>query len=280
MNIEDLNWLNNESVVNTFFLFVVVLLIRIVIVRIIKGRTPTLSDNRRRWLSIVQNSSFLLGLLGLIYIWSPQLSTFALSLTAFAVALVIATKEYLLCVMGALYRATSSAFSVGDWIEVHGLRGEVLTEGILSTRLQELDGDGGRNDYTGRILVVPNSIFLTQTVFNESYRKRYLHHRFRVTVEPGIDPTPIVAQVRDRLPELCPETDQTAERYWSMVRQRLQKEIPSREAQVSLDTSELGKIRFTVTVFCAVSKASAIEADITGLVLRAAAQASAQMQAG
>ena len=273
MNAQDLQWLNNDSVLNTLFLVAFVFLARLVIVRIIKGRTPTLSDNRRRWLSIVQNTSLLLGLLGLVYIWSPQLSSFALSLTAFAVALVIATKEYLLCVVGALYRATSSAFSVGDWIEVQGLRGQVLTEGILSTRLQELGGEGARADFTGRVLVLPNSMFLTQTVFNESYRKRYLHHRFLITVEPGLDPVPILTKIRTRLAEVNPDQDATAERYWSMVRQRLQTELRSRDPEITVGTSDIGKITFAVTVFCASGKASNIEADITSLVLQLAAQA-------
>lgn len=267
MDVLDLTWLNNESAVNTLFLISFIFLMRLIIVRVIKGRTPTLSDNRRRWLSIVQNSSFILALLGLIYIWSPQLSTFALSLTAFAVALVIATKEYLLCVMGALYRATSSAFSVGDWIEVQGLRGQVLTEGILSTRLQELGGDGARVEFTGRVLVLPNSMLLTQTIFNESYRKRYLHHHFEVTIESGIDPTSIIAETQTYLAAQELESDMTAERYWSMVRQRLQTEIPSREPKVSVKTSDIGKIIITVTIFCASAKASEIEDTVTTLIL-------------
>lgn len=156
-------------------------------------------DTRRRWISVVQNTSILLTVLGLTFIWSPQLSTFALSLTAFAVALVIATKEYLLCVVGAIYRTSSKPFSVGGWVEIHGMRGEVIAEGILTTRLQELGAGSSRFDYTGRILTVPNSVLLSQTVFNESYRKRYLHHQFSVTIESGIDTTPILTALKPRL---------------------------------------------------------------------------------
>lgn len=278
MTISELTWLSNQSVANTLTLIVIVIIARFLIIRMIKGRMTTLSDSRRRWLSIVQNSSIILGLLGLIYIWSPQLSTFALSLTAFAVALVIATKEYLLCVVGALYRATSNPFTVGDWIEVQGLRGEVLTEGLLATRLQELGTGGGKFDYTGRVLSIPNSVFLTQTVFNDTYRKKYLHHRFVVTVEAGGDPTPILKRVKDRLEKLCVDQDQLAERYWSMVRQRTQTELPSREPRVSVETTNLGKIAFSITAFCASAKASEIEADITALILSDVALASAEKE--
>ncbi|MGB6228793.1 MAG: mechanosensitive ion channel family protein [Litorimonas sp.] len=270
------DWLDNPSVVNTLTLVVIALLARIVLVRMIKGRSETLSGSRRRLISIVQNSAILLVLLGLIYIWSPQLSTFALSLTAFAVAMVIATKEYLLCLVGGLYRTTASPFTVGDWVEINGMRGEVLFEGILSTRLQELGTGGGRFDYTGRVLSIPNSVLLTQTVQNESYRKRYLHHRFTVTVEPGLDPGPVLAEVRKRLPVLCEDVDRKAERYWSMVRQRTQTEIPSREPHVGVETTTLGKIAFGVTVFCATGEATQVEESVTALILQFAAAASAE----
>ncbi|MGB3457438.1 MAG: mechanosensitive ion channel family protein [Litorimonas sp.] len=271
MTLSDIAWLDNTSVVNTLTLLVIAVVARFVLIRMIKGRTETLSQSRRRWISIVQNMTILLGLLGLVYIWSPQLSTFALSLTAFAVAMVIATKEYLLCLMGGLYRTTASPFTVGDWIEVQNRRGEVLTEGILSTRLQELGDGPSRFDYTGRILSIPNSALLTQTVTNESYRKRYLHHRFAVTTDPGVDPVPVLADIRSRLPALCDDADKKAERYWSMVRQRTQTEIPSREPSVAVETTELGKIRFVVTVFCATTDAARIEDDIASRVLHLAA---------
>jgi small-conductance mechanosensitive channel len=64
-------------------------------------------------------------LLGLVLIWAPQLWTFALSLAAVAVEIVVATKEMILCISGSLMRASPRAFSVGDWIEVADVRGEV-----------------------------------------------------------------------------------------------------------------------------------------------------------
>ncbi|WP_298914066.1 mechanosensitive ion channel family protein [uncultured Algimonas sp.] len=275
MDLSGLTWLDNPSVINTLSLILIAIVARFLLVRMIRGKSETLSDSRRRWVSVVQNTTILLALLGLVYIWSPQLSTFALSLTAFAVATVIATKEYLLCLMGGLYRTTASPFTIGDWIEVQGLRGEVLLEGILSTRLQELGTGTRQADYTGRILVVPNSVFLTHTIFNESYRKKYLHHSFTVTVEAGVDPMPILAGIRKRLPALCEDTEQLGERYWSMVRQRLQTELPSREPQAGVETTLLGKVAFVVTVFCATARAAAIEGEITVYILEAAAKAAA-----
>ncbi len=264
--------LNNEDVANTVTLIAIMLVFRFLTTRGIKGKQEVLNETRRRWMSIVQNSSVLLIGLGLIFIWSPELSTFALSLTAFAVAMVLATKEYILCMIGGLYRATSRPFTMGDWIEILGMRGEVIAEGILATKLQELGTGNYRYDYTGRILTVPNSVLLTQTVSNESYRKRYLHHRFSVTVEAGIDPTGILAGTLKLINAESAENSPVADRYWSMIRQRAQTELPSREPQVSVETTALGKIAFVVVIFCATSDANKLEASATAYILKAAAK--------
>lgn len=266
---ENLNipWLSNQNVVNTLILISMAVLGRFLLVRMIKGRVRVLSDSRRRWISVVQNSTILFLILGFIFIWSPQLSTFALSLTAFAVALVVATKEYILCMVGAIYRATSNPFAVGDWIEIQNLRGEVLTEGILTTKLQELGTGSARFKYTGRILTLPNSLLLTHTVYNEQFRKYHLHHRFKVIVEPGIDPTEIISAALPLLAPADEEADRKAQQSWEKISRKAEIEFPSREPNISVETSDIGKIIFSITVFCTPADAALIEAKLTQFIL-------------
>ena len=259
---------DNGAVIASIVLVLVVFAARIILIRFIVGKEASLSDTRRRWISIVQNTSIILGLLGLIFIWSPQLSTFALSLTAFAVATVIATKEYLLCVVGALYRATSNPFTVGDWVEIQGMRGEVIVEGILTTKLQELGTSSSRFEFTGRVLTIPNSVLLTQTVFNESYRKGYLHHSFTVTVEGGVDPNEIVSIVTPILQASSEADQQIADKYKAMVKRVSRTDLPSLEPKISVSTTALGKMAFTSTLFCAASNASDIEEKVTLAMLK------------
>lgn len=264
----ELEWLQHQGFRDTLVLILIIVAVRFIVIRALEGKKDRLTDVRRRWISIVQNTSIVIIVLGLIFIWSPELSTFALSLTAFAVAMVLATKEYLLCIVGAVYRAASRPFTVGDWIEIQGMRGEVIVEGILTTRLQELGTGASHFEPTGRVLTLPNSVLLTQTVFNETYRKRYLHHQFLVTIDPGIDPTPIAASALKMLETWVEGKDALAERYWSMVQQRFKTDLPSRKPQVALETTHLGKINFAVTVFCAAKDAAPVQNMITEHILR------------
>jgi len=263
----NLPWLANQSIANTIILVLITLVGRFLLLRMIKGNGETLSDTRRRWISIIQNSTILFAVLGLIFIWSPQLSTFALSLTAFVIALVVATKEYILCLVGAIYRATSNPFSVGDWIEIQSLRGEVLTEGILTTKLQELGSGSSRFQFTGRVLTLPNSLLLTQTVFNEEFRKYALHHKFKVTVESGVNAAQIADTVLPLLQNRDEKKDKLAEKNWQKSRKSIQMTLPSRDPNIAIETTDVGKISFIMTVFCSPLDAAAIEDVVTKKIL-------------
>ncbi len=256
-----------NGVSETIVLIVSVLVVRSLAVTALRRRTEVLSENRRRWISIVQNGAIIIILFGLLLIWSPELSTFALSIAAFAVALAIISKEFVLCVVGAVHRAITRPFEIGDWIELDGMRGEVLHEGMLSVRLQELGTHQQQYQYTGRVLTLPNSLLLNHTVRNESFRKRFVHHRFSVVIEPGADPLALKRLIVARLAAKRTDFEDIAQRYWTMVRRKIQTELPSPEPSVHIRTTDFSKIVFDVTVFCPTTEAAAIESHVTELVL-------------
>lgn len=130
----------------------------------------------RRYLIVVRNSSFIFMVFGLAMIWSSEIETVAVSLVAVAAALVIATREMILCLLGSLFRSTTQAYSVGDRIEVNALKGLVVDIDLLSTKVLELTQASVTKGSVGRVVTIPNSQLLTQTVFNESQVGNYLMH--------------------------------------------------------------------------------------------------------
>jgi len=110
----------------------------------------------RRWTARLRNVLILVAIVGLVMIWAPQLRTFALSLTAFAVASVIAMKELIMCFSGSALRTLSRAYSVGDYIEIGGRRGEVMDFNLLVTRLREFEKQERSFNRTGREVILPH----------------------------------------------------------------------------------------------------------------------------
>ena len=65
------------------------------------------------------------------FIWAPKIQTFAVSLLAIALALVLATKEIITCVGGSVVRMLTNTYTFGDRIEIGGIRGNVLDHNAL-----------------------------------------------------------------------------------------------------------------------------------------------------
>lgn len=119
---------------------------------------------RRRWIVGLRNLRLLILTIGLILIWATELRTAALSAVAIMAALVIGTKELIMCLLGSIIKAGSNAFSLGDRIRVGTLEGDVIDQSLLSTQLQEVrDGQ-----FTGDRISIPNSLFLNQAIHNST----------------------------------------------------------------------------------------------------------------
>ena len=141
-----------------------------------KGTKPSRDDfeARRRWLVNLRNSLVFIFLVGLVFIWARELRTFAVSLVALAAATVIATKELIQCMSGSVLRLGANAYTIGDRIEVAGVRGKVIDQNLLATTVLEVGPGHTSEQFTGRAVVFPNSLLVTQPIVNESYMEDFV----------------------------------------------------------------------------------------------------------
>lgn len=143
------------------------------------------AEARRRWLVQSRNAALLALLVGLVVIWGTEVRSLALSFAAVAVAVVVASKELIVCLAGAFVRTSARAFELGDRIEVAGVRGDVIDLSALTTTLLEVGP--GHSNRTGRSITVPNSVFVTSSVYNETPSGEYLLATLVVPLSPGAD---------------------------------------------------------------------------------------------
>ena len=175
-----MNWLPFSNsvilpdIVKSLILLAVVLIGRLVLMRAVTHSTSLTVETKRRWILMIRNVIAAVFVVGLAFIWAHELSTFAVSLVAIAVALVLATKELILCLSGTVLRAGSNAYTLGDRIEISGTRGNVIDQNVLATTVLEIGPGHSSSQYTGRAVVFPNSLLLTHPVINETYMKAYL----------------------------------------------------------------------------------------------------------
>lgn len=102
--------------------------------------------------------------IGLVVTWIPEIQSFALSIAAIAVAIAIGLKEFIMCFMGTLSRASADLFNIGDRIHINGIEGDVMRIGFLYTEIIEVKGGHQRS---GNVVRIPNSLFLLHPVLTE-----------------------------------------------------------------------------------------------------------------
>lgn len=187
MSFEVPSTLYTSDVFASISLILVLLVARLIAGRALRRRDSLTHQVARRWTANFRNVLILIAVIGLIMIWAPQLRTFALSLTAVAVAIVVATKELILCFSGAALRTFTRAFSVGDVIEVGTTKGEVLDLNLLAARLKELESKDGSMVPTGRAITLPYSLLFTLPAKVLPHAKGIIEHAFDMTFEPAAD---------------------------------------------------------------------------------------------
>lgn len=168
-------------------LLLALLLARHFAVRVIKTRGDYPPELMRRWIINTRNLLVAVGLFGLVLIWGTELRAFALSIAAFAMAFVIATKELIVNVSGGVYRTGLRSFTIGERIEVAGTRGDVIDKSMLSTTVLEIGPGHEGHHYTGRAIIIPNVLLLTTPVYSETYIERFGFHIFNVPLEKAAD---------------------------------------------------------------------------------------------
>lgn len=165
----------------TVFIAVLAFLLRRLAVRTFEtsGLPP---ERRNRFLVQSRNAALLVFVGGTTVLWAEQLQSVALSVAALAAAFVIATKELILCLSGTLLRVSARSFKLGDRIEIQGSRGDVIDIGPMTTTILEVGPGPSIHKKTGRTIVLPNSLFLSAPVHNETFTGRYVLHTTTVHV--------------------------------------------------------------------------------------------------
>jgi len=231
-------------------------------VRCIKNRAIKNGLDRRYLVNNVRNFINLIILACLLALWSSELQRFALSIAAFIVAIVLATKEFIQCLIGFLYLTSSAPFRVGDWVQIDDQVGEVTEADWLKTTLLEINLED--YSYSGKSIFIPNSQLVTRPIQNMNFMKRYVTHSFVLTVElPPFDPYSLKSALIQKAKHYCADFSEVAERYNALIENRLDIRISGPEPTLDFNTTDLGKLQLVFNIFCPTEQAKRIERLLT-----------------
>ena len=193
-----------EEVVESVLMVMALLVLRGVLLNLYLRRHPHYSiEEKRRSLVLSRNLTLILTIFGLAVIWATQIQTLALSMFAVAAAIVVATKELIMCLSGSILRSVTKQYSVGDYIEVNGLRGRVVDINLLNTLMMQIGPNPLVGQLSGKTLSFPNSLLLNHSVRRDNILGDYVIHTVEIPVPIHLDSDVIVGRLKAVLEPLC-----------------------------------------------------------------------------
>ena len=269
-----MEWLQDFEMIlpvalHSLILLAVVLALRLILVRAVLSRESLSVETRRRWAASIRNALALVFIIGLIFIWAHQLSTFAVSLVAIAVALVLATKELILCISGTVLRVGVNAYSMGDRISIGGIRGNVVDQSLLATTVLETGPGHVSSQYTGRAVVFPNSLLMSSPLINETYMKEYIVHVMTIPLTSNDDWQMAEKVLLEIARTECGPFIAEARLHMKQLEGKNWLDAPSVEPRVSLHVPEPGRLNLLLRIPTPAHRTSRVEQAILRRFLQA-----------
>ncbi len=250
-----------HKLLSTIAFLILIYAFKLNLVKFIRMRSKEKGQDRRYLINIIRNFINLTVVVCLFIYWSEELQKFALSVAAFVVAIVIATREFIQCIIGFIYIAAARPFQIGDWIQVGSYSGEVTETDWAKLTLLEVDVQ--TYSHTGKTLYLPNNMLISTTIKNLNFMKRYATHTFTITRDQSVNLFAFREELLERATEHCQGFYDVANRYNMLIEKRLDVTISGPAPSISISTSDLGRNVTIVTIFCPSEQALELEQKIT-----------------
>ncbi|MCC2617585.1 mechanosensitive ion channel family protein [Aestuariibacter halophilus] len=251
----------NSKVVLTILIPLLLLSIKYLAVKGVRKRAKSKREDRRDLVNNIKNFLNFLMIILLLGIWASEIQQFALSIAAFAVAIVLATREFIQCLIGFFYLISTRPFRIGDWIQVGEFVGEVNATDWIKTTLLEVDLE--TYQYTGKTLFIPNNKLISSAIKNLNFLKRYATHRFTIVRDESVNPFVFLDELLAKANSYCEDFHDVAVRYNQIIERRLDVKITGPDPSIRVATSELGDTEVEFTIFCPTDRALEIEHALT-----------------
>jgi small-conductance mechanosensitive channel len=193
-----------------------------------------------------------------------QLRTITESLVLFAAAIVVATKEFILNIVGYFYRTGSNFISIGDRIEIGNLRGDVIDQTFLGITIIEIGSGAKTHQYTGLTVYIPNSIFLNTAVKNETrLLGDYVFHIINVPLKADADWRLAEKALMDAANDICASYLEEARHSMQQLALKHSLDAPSADPRISVQISEPERINLVLRIPIQARRRGRIEQEIS-----------------
>lgn len=205
-----LDWLRDQmndsaKIVQTLVVLTVLLLLRWLILRAVRGRLEHSSTyfRTRKWIAYV---AFGVGAWMVFAIWTNQDTSIGTYLGILSAGIAIALADVLENLAGWAFIVLRRPFKVGDRIEIEGRAGDVVDIRVFRFTMLEIGRWVDADQSTGRLVHVPNGKVFSEQLANYTEGFPYIWDEIGVLVTFESDWKRTEELVREAMAEHAPDT--------------------------------------------------------------------------
>jgi small-conductance mechanosensitive channel len=197
--------------------------------------------------------------LGLYFVWAAEFHRLIYAFAAVLASVILVTKEVLSSFLGDAVKAYNRLCPVGTIVEIEGVRGEVVDSGMLTTTLQVI-----QNDYfhSARIVKIPNSVFLTKSVVQESKTGNYSVIFVRIPVSVSSDVGKAVIRLQSILEDVTAPYQAEAEAGLKNIHASQLLDFPSVAPRVLLEPTSADEVKLVGRFAAPTLSQGSVEQDV------------------
>jgi small-conductance mechanosensitive channel len=199
----------------------------------------------------------------LLLAWGSDLKSLAVSVAALGAAAILALREVIVCALGGLFRALTSAYAVGDIIEISlgaNVVGEVVDVDLMHTELIERSVSGHATTTRVRF---PNAVLLTSAVRRQGRSGELVVRTLRVPVAPeSTDLDQAQRALMASAAAVCAPFAEDAEQHLARRRQVELVGLPSHQLRIALVAEKPNEVALVLRYPCQAGHQVALEREI------------------
>lgn len=227
-------------------------------------------ESQRFWRLTFRNFAVAVFIVSMGVIWKEQLQSVLVALGAAAAGMMLAFRESFMSLLAFWVRMVKRHYSLGDFIEIDDLRGEVIDITWQHTAIAETGPGKDSLYYSGRIIQIPNNRMLLAPLAVDNFTGAFGAHVFQVHLPAGAEPLlaeQLLIAVAD---ELCAPFYPAAQAHMATQRKAQAIDTPSVDAKVRIKIEEEGLVSLVLRIVVPTREKLRIEQAILRQFLRRA----------
>ena len=177
---------NSMLILNT----IIVLILGHLLIKSFERLFINVNDNKIQY-NLINYSKILIHIIEILIIyllWENNIRNVITLVSFVSAAITLSLKDLVFNLFSGLYIKINKPFKLEDRIEINGYKGDVINMGVFSFELLETKEEYGSQS-SGIVLVLPNSIVVTNTLKNLNKGFKYIWNEINIDIDIDSDIT-------------------------------------------------------------------------------------------